>query len=370
MGGLVTLCWFALDIRASSQERLWKEFVEKWEAKGETFDREGNLPPEWSEAKEFVTLPWVHAVASGESANLARLEKMKPASIDGYEAWQDSAGEDGILPMMPDALADRVRAHGEEFQSDLAAFAEALGRPGYRVALAKPGRMVGGFTWVKELAAVSKLLNALSHAAIARDDSAEFTRITVLALRAGEKLRGSNSLMGVVVGAGFESVAYQSLERISDLRRWPDSELTKWIAALDLRKRPPAEEFAATLRVERGVYLDMILGVEKSPVMRRAISKLPANQRYYFAQAKLALCQELEETVLSDGGKPQTSIDPAKWKRFGDDIAARKDEGAADGFGHMFFSNVRGILESLSWLESDRAAIRAKLENELRLMSN
>ncbi len=369
LAGLVTLGWVALEVRARSPEGRWNEFVAKWESKGEAFGVEANLPPELPEAEEFVAHSWVHAIATDESVSLARLEKMKPASVDGYEAWQNSAGEDGILPMMPDELAGRVRAHGEDFQSDLAAFAEALGRPGYRVALAKPGRIVGGFTWVKELTAVSKLLDALSHAAIARDDSAEFTRNTVLALRAGEKLRGSNSLMGVVVGAGFESVAYQSLERISTLRRWPDSELAKWIGALELRKRPPAEEFAATLRLERGVYLEMILGLENSPVTRRAISRLPANQRYYFAQARLALCQELEETVLSDGGKPQTSIDPAQWKRFGDDMAARKDEGAAEEFGHAIFYTTRGIFEALAQQEIDRAAIRAKLENELRLMS-
>ena len=369
LGGLATLCWVALDIRASSREQLWKEFVTKWEARGESFGVEGNLPPELPEAEEFVTHWWVHAIAKGESASLARLKKMKPDVILGYREWQDSAGEDGIFPMMPDDLADRVRAHGEEYQPDLAAFAEALDRPGYRVSLAKPGGIGAGFTWVKELAAVSKLLDALSHSAIARDDSAEFTCITVVALRAGKKLRGSNSLMAMVVGAGFESVAYQSLERISSLRRWPDSELRKWLAALDLRKRPLAEEFAATLRVERGVHLQMILDWETSPVTRNAISKIPANQRYNFAQAKLALCEELEEAVLSDGGKPKKSIDPAKWKRFGDDIVARKDEGAADGLGHLFISNVRGIFEPLSSLENDRAIIRARLESELQRMS-
>lgn len=366
LGGLVTLCWFALGIRASSQERRWKEFVEKWEARGESFGVEENLPVELPEAQEFVAHSWVHAIAAGESASLARLEKMKPASIDGYEAWQDSVGEDGIFPTMPDDLAERVRLHGQDFQTDLAAFAEALDRPGYRVSIGKPGGGWNGSAWVKELTSVYRLLDALSHAAIARNDSASFTRFTVMELRAGEKLRGSNLLLGLVVGTGFETRAYRALGSIPASRKWPDAEMVKWIAALDFRSRPPAEEFAAALRVERGLYLEMIGEMEKSAVTRKAISKLPANQRYYLAQAKLALCGELEETVLSDGGKPQTTIDPAKWKQFGDDMAARKDESAAEELGHAIFFITRGIFEAVVLEENDRSAIRSKLENELR----
>jgi hypothetical protein len=309
--------------------------------------------------------PWVHAIATGDPASLARLAKMNPASIAGFEAWQDSAGEDGILPIMPDKLAERLRVHGEEFQTDLADFADALDRPGYRVSLKAPNDS----EWVKELVPISKLLDALSYAAIARDDSAAFTRFMVIELRAGEKLRGSNSLMGVVVGAGFESRAYEALGSVAAARMWPDAEMLKWIAALDFRTRPPAAEFAAALRVERGVYLEMIQGLEKSPVVRSSISKLPPNQRRYFAEAKLALCEELEETVLSDGVRPRTSIDPAKWKLFSDEMAARKHEDEAERFGHAIFSITRGIFDALVFQESDRVAIRAKLENDLRSRS-
>lgn len=365
--GLMTLVWVALEVRARSLEGRWSEFVEKWESKGEAFGVEANLPPALPDLQEFAAHPWIQAIATGDRASLAQLAKMNPESVEGYEAWQSSAGEDGVLPTMPEDLAERVRIHGEEFQTDLAAFEEALGRPGYRVLVTKPSNSVANFLWVNKLAAVSKLLDALAHAAIARDDSAAFSRFTVMQLKAGEKLRGTNSLMGLVVGAGFESSAYTALGSIPASRKWPNTEMEKWIAALDLRKRPPADEFAAALRAERGLYLETIATLEKSPAVRISVSRLLQIQRRYFAQSKLALCEELQEAILSHAGKLLTSIDPARWKRFGDDMAARKNEATAEEFGHAIFYITRGIFEALALQEIDRAVIRAKLEDELRI---
>jgi hypothetical protein len=53
-------------------------------------------------------------------------------------------------------------------------------------------------------------------------------------------------------------------------------------------------------------------------------------------------------------------------ERFCDDMAARKDVGAAEEFGHAIFLITRGIYEAPALQENDRTAIRAKLENELR----
>jgi len=176
--------------------------------------------------------------------------------------------------------------------------------------------------------------------------------------------------MGLVAGVGFESGAYEALGSIPASRKWPDAEMAKWIAALHFRTRQPAEEFAATLRVERGLYLEVIEGMEKSPVVQNSISRFPPSHRRYFAQAKLALCEELEETVLSDGGEPRTSIDPAKWKRFGDHMAAlAKMRGLRRTLGHAIFSMTQGIFDGLAWKENDRTAIQTKLENGLRLKS-
>jgi hypothetical protein len=121
LAGLVTLGWVALEVRARSFEGRWSEFVGKWEANDETFDVQANLPPALPDAREFATYPWIHAIATGDPASWARVAKMDPESCEGYTAWQGAAGEDGVLPTMPDDLAERVRNHGEEFQTDLAA---------------------------------------------------------------------------------------------------------------------------------------------------------------------------------------------------------------------------------------------------------
>lgn len=44
MGGLLALFWLALEFRAKVTEAEWWEFVATWEARGEAFDVESNLP--------------------------------------------------------------------------------------------------------------------------------------------------------------------------------------------------------------------------------------------------------------------------------------------------------------------------------------
>jgi hypothetical protein len=347
---------------ARRSEREWTEFRAKWEARGEAFGVAANLPPARAESEEFAAHPWMRGLAAGDPAILARLAGMVPASIEGFDDWQGSADENEVLPTMPDDLAARVRQRGEAFKAELDEYSAAMERPGNFVASASDSSDFGDSAWIAKLSAVPKLLDALSHAALAEDDAEEFTRLATLELRAGEKLRATNVTLATVVGAGCEAGARVAILTAEASGKWP-AERAKWLAALEVRTRPVADEFTADLRIERGRMLETIETLERTGSSPDSIplSSLGAVRRKFFADAKSALCQEFQESVLADSGKLASTIDPAKLKRFMDAVGSRKKEPPAEGFGHLPYFLTRGILDSLTLMETDREELCAKL---------
>ena len=76
---------YGLELRARHWEEKWDAFVKHWEASGESFGVEKNLPAAMAEADEFAFHPWIRRIAAGDSKVLERLGKMDPKAIPGYE---------------------------------------------------------------------------------------------------------------------------------------------------------------------------------------------------------------------------------------------------------------------------------------------
>lgn len=362
----VAMGFGGMEWTARQSEREWTEFRAKWEARGESFGVTANLPPARAEAEEFTAHPWIRALATGDPAILARLAEMPPDDIDGFQKWQGRSDDEGY-PMMPDDLAARVRQRGDDFKAELDAYLAAMARPGNCVLSAGSGSEWGDTNWIAKLNAVSKLLDALSYAALAGDDAAEFTRLVTMEMRVGQKWRATNVTLGTVVGAGFEANARMALLSAEAAGKWP-LERAKWVAALELQKRPVADEFAADLRVERGRMLETIATLERTGGSPDStpLSSLGSIRRKFFADAKLALCQEFQESVLADGEKLASTIDLGKLERFMDSVGSRKKESAAESCGHLPYFMIRGILQSLTLMDTEREEFRAKLAGKLK----
>ncbi len=352
-----------LEWSARRSEAEWTEFRATWEARGESFGVVENLPLPRVETEEFAAHPWIRGLADGDLAILARLEGMSPDDIDGFDDWQARSDENDILPIMPDDVAVLVQQRGEEYKAELDAYSAAMERPGSCVISGGDGEGFEDTLWLGKLSAVSKLLDALSYAALATDDAAEFTRLVTLEMQAGEKLRATNLMIGIVVGSGSEAGAWRAMTNAEATGKWPATERVKCLAALDLRNRPIADEFAAAIRVERGNFLELIATLEQTGGSPDSVSLsgISAVRRKFFADSRLALCREFQETVLADGEKLASAIDSAKLKQFMDSIKSRKKESRAESFGNLPFFLIGGILDPLTQMESDREEIRAKL---------
>lgn len=366
--GLIALVgcglWYGLELRARNWEGKWTGFVKKWESKGELFDVEGNLPAKLADESEFESHPWMGRIAANDPELLARLKRMDPQSIAGYDDWLRTEAPESANAPMPVELAERVRKHGAEFKAELDAFAEALKRPGCRISPVNLGGVVIEAGWISHLSAISRLFEGLSHAAIAVGDAATFTEMIETSLRAGQKLRASNMMLPIVVGAGFETGVYAALESLPASNVWPQSERLKWLAALDYRTRTLAEEYAAVARVERGFALRLLAMLEKSPSKGGLIPRYGPSRRVFFARAKLASCEVLQGMVLAPGGRVATAIDPERIARFEEyvkDKRHRNDPAMELGLVDMVWPRC-GIFKVLQYQEIDRVAIREKLE--------
>lgn len=346
--------WYGLELRARSWEGKWRAFVNQWEAKGESFGVENNLPAAMADEDEFAAHPWIRRIAADDPEVLERLREMEPQTVAGYAEWQATeAGEDMAAPM-PVELAERLRKHAAGFRQELDAFADALRRPGCRISPVDGKGSAISAGWVKQLTPMSHLLEGISHAAIAMDDSAAFTGVIEISLRAGEKLRASNLMLPVVMGCGFEGAAYQSLRSVPVPTVWPQSEPLKWVAALDYRSRSLEEEYVATARVDRGLFLDLIGELEKA--RSGGISGLSPLRRVFLARAKLAPCEAMQGLLTG----------PFDWghvARFESYDAAKHHKGdPASSLGFLMLELPRrGIYDSLLRLEGERAAIRKSL---------
>ena len=355
--------WYGLELRARSWEGKWRAFVNQWEAKGESFGVEENLPATMADDDEFASHPWIRRIAADDPEVLERLREMEPETVAGYPEWQATEAAEDVAAPMPVELAERLRKHAAGFRQELDAFADALRRPGCRIS---PVDAEGSPTfagWVKQLTPLCHLLEGLSHAAIAMDDSTAFTEAIEISLRAGEKLRASNVMLPVVVGCGFEVAAYQSLRSVPVPDVWPRDEPLKWMAALDYRRRSLEDEYVAVARAERGLFLGIFAKLEKAPAGEAAIPRFDLLRRVFIARAKLTPCEAMQGMLLAAGGKMGAPVDLERIARFETYSGHKrhKSDPALDFGLWMLVGARRGIHAALLVQESDRAAIRKKL---------
>jgi hypothetical protein len=183
--------------------------------------------------------------------------------------------------------------HAAAFRPDVDAFATTVRRPGCRIEHPLDPNSLGYVPWLTKLTPLNHLLGASANAAAALGDDPELTRSIETLLQAGRHLRGSNLALGVVVGCGFECTAYDVLNNLPAPENWPESARLKWVAALDLRTRTPADEFAAVCRVERGKFLKFLEGVESTPTlpMGPGLYRYGPFRRTFLARAKLSGCE-------------------------------------------------------------------------------
>lgn len=358
---VVLAAMYGLELRARHWEAKWDTFVKRWEARGESFGVEKNLPAAMAEADEFAFHPWIRRIAAGDAEVLERLVKMEPKTIPGYEEWQLAISPDDASAPMPVELAERVRKHAAEFRVELDAFAEAVRRPGCRISPLDAEETPAFAGWVKQLTPLAHLLDGISHAAIAMDDAKAFTEAIEISLRAGEKLRASNLMLPIVVGCGFEGAAYQSLRSVPASNGWPRQERDQWLAALDYRSRSLEDEYVATLRVDRGLFLKSLGTLEKASI--GTPPRFAPFRRVLLVRAKLEPCEAMQGMLLAPGGNPTASADAgrvSRYESFIKDRYDRKDPAWTLGL-LMLIAPRRGIYGSMQTMESDRTAIRQKL---------
>jgi hypothetical protein len=354
---------YGFELRARHWEAKWVTFVKHWEAKGESFGVEKNLPAAMAEADEFALHPWIRRIAAGDPEVLERLGEMDPKAIAGYVEWQSAISPDDASAPMPVELADRVRKHAAEFRVELDAFAEALRRPGCRFSPLDAKASPNFADWANHLVRLSHLLEASSHAAIAMDDAKAFTESIEISLRAGEKLRASNLMLPIVVGCGFEGVAYQSLRSVPASSVWPQRERGKWLDALDYRSRSLEDEYVAASRVDRGLFL-LLFGSLEDPSVT-ALPRFSSFRRVFLARAKLEPCEAMQGILLAPAGNLTAPADAERISRFESftvDERYKSDPAMSLGLG-MLVGPRRGIYHSMQTMESDRAAIRQKLRD-------
>ena len=264
---IVAGAYLTVEHRARSWEARWNSFVTHWESKGENFNPAAHLPPALAADEEFAAHPWIRRLANGDAGLLETLAKMEPSLVDGYDEWDSNTNDDDEQTHhpMPSDLAWRVMQHAAAFRPDVDAFATTVRRPGCRIEHPLDPNSLGYVPWLTKLTPLNHLLGASANAAAALGDDPELTRSIETLLQAGRHLRGSNLALGVVVGCGFECTAYDVLNNLPAPENWPESARLKWVAALDLRTRTPADEFAAVCRVERGKFLKFLEGLESTP---------------------------------------------------------------------------------------------------------
>ena len=262
---------------------------------------------------------------------------------------------------MPLELAERLRTHAAEFRTELNAFAEALRRPGCRISPLDRRESPTFADWPKQFARLSHLLEGLSHAAIAIDDSKAFTESIEISLRAGQKLRASNLMLPIVVGCGFEGAAYQALRSVPMSSVWPQQERVKWLAALDYRGRSLEDEYVAASRVDRGLFLVGFASLENASLA--ALPRFAPFRRVFLVRAKLEPCEAMQGILFAPGGNLAPLADPeriSRYESFAKDKLHKSDPALSLGFG-MLEGPRRGIYNPMQTMESDRAAIRQKL---------
>ena len=370
--------FLAQELRARKWESRWNDFFAGWEARGEIFDPAKLAPADPGENSDFARHPWIRRIADGDEMLRQTLDKMEPDGLDGYQEWERATDDNGVHRPMSPELARRVLKHAAIFSVELQAFAEAAQRPGCRLVAdgrASTGEMAWS-NWAAQLSPLGNLLGASAHASAALGDGPALTRDLETLLLAGNLLRSSNLTLGVVVGSGFESHAFGVIGSIPDLGPWPETERRKWLAALDVRTRTLPDEFAATNRLERGLFLRQMdkLEADRSVRLAKGLTGYGPLRRIYIARARLAACEMLQDMVLSDGGHLAAVIHPDRITRFQSHLENLRDAKLmkksklhpAEEFGLLPQFAVLGIQAALIHLETDRSTARERISNALR----
>lgn len=353
VAGLV--CSLAFEFQARRWEAKWQAFRAEWERKGEDFSL--SKTPKTDDRENVLKHPWF---ANNPDPTDVAIERLSPYQIEGYTAW-DIDGNRLMSPELGKAVLDHYSVH----TNDLDAIREAANRPFCRVSINLDPKHPPMPPELKYLNAVSSAIQAHACAALCTGDSDRFAGDIELLLNFGAKLRENPSFLPMVIGAGFEAKAFQSLKLLSHSSSGDSSIRPRLLAALDLRKRPLGEELAAVLRHERNQSIRLIdqLLEKSTPPPEVALPKLRSLARASAARNRLALCEDLQSRLLAPSGVVLTAIDIADIPDYEQTCRERlvKDKPDAESLAAACFQASVGILQSTLRHEDTRNEIRAVL---------
>lgn len=363
IGGLVLGLLKVAEWKGRKHEQSWHDFVEHWEARGESF----RIVPgvQLSDEDEFIKHPWVQRLIAGDPVIVERLERMDPSHLEGYGEWQDDVDPDGKTRPMSLELARRIRDHGTEFKTELDAFIEAAGRRGLFLGDSQPGITPSHSEWLGKIGQMTNLIGALADAAAVNEDWQEFSRHVDVLLGFGNRLRANGDTFALIVGCGLELEAYEALQNLQNPANCPEGEKIKWIEFLDGRKRSPADEWAAVLRLHRNSGLVWLERAERDPGLMSNLSRLQFVRRGQMARLKLLSCELLQKVVFAPTGSvgPVKEEDMIRFEREVERII-RDDPKSEMALVLSPQIAINGIYSSLMEAENERVAARNHLRAE------
>lgn len=288
------------------------------------------------------------------------IERLSPYRIEGFSTWEIDDNR-----LMSPELEKAVLDHYSTCATDLDAIREAASRPICRVSIDLDPNHPPLPPELKYLNAVSSAIQAHACAALSTGDSDKFAGDIELLLNFGAKLRENPSFLPMVIGAGFEAKAFQSLKLLPHSSIGDSPIRSRLLAALDLRKRPLGEEFAAVLRHERNQSLRLLdrLLEKPTPPPEVALPKLRSSVRAFAARNRLALCEDLQHRLLAPSGTVLTEITVEGITDYEQTAKERfaKNKPDEESLAATWFHGSAGILQATMRHEDMRNEIRAVL---------
>ncbi|MBN8459187.1 MAG: hypothetical protein J0M04_15250 [Verrucomicrobia bacterium] len=344
-----------LEFQARRWEAKWRAFRTEWERKGENFAV--SKPPKADDREDVLKHPWF---ANNPDPSDVVIERLSPARIEGYNDWDIDENR-----LMAPELAKAVLDHYSASADDLDAIREAAKRPFCRVSINLDPDHPPLIPELKTLSAVSDAIQAHACAALSAGDSDRFAGDIELLLDLGAKLRENPSFLPMVIGAGFEAKAFQSLKQFSNSPVGDASIRSRLLTALEFRKRSLGEELAAVLRHERNQSLRLIdrLLEKPTPPPEVALPKLRSSARAFASRNRLALCEDLQHRLLAPSGTVLTAITAAGITDYEQTAKERfaKNKPDEESLAATCFHASVGVLDATLRHEDARTEIRAVL---------
>ncbi len=238
----------------SRDPESWRAYREAAHARGEDLGTKAWLPPRVADADNVFTHPWMLMLFAGEAPRRAGPE-------------------------------------------DLVAIHEMAARPRSSANVDFDKEIETGFKAWGNLSALGPILWVHADAALAAGDEGSAVADLEALLRLGDHFRGQNFLLSQVLGATMEARAMEMIQIGASGRGFSPESRQRLHAAR--RRRKIEEEIAATLRVERGIFLK---GSENFPSrpphsLRMRLSTLFYRPECVVAANNLFLCETLDPAL-------------------------------------------------------------------------